>query len=142
MKLYQHIAQCLGAIENCRASGNDEWFGKHRETVRQFCAMFLPTGAGFDNGTCVVFAQSGPEKIVLDTGYHHMNDAGSYDGWTEHKVTVTPSLQFNFTLKISGRDRNCIKEYIAEVFRSALSREITRAEYCKACGVPDDTDSR
>ena len=57
-----------------------------------------------------------------------MNDAGSYDGWTDHVITVRPSLAFGFELKISGPNRNDIKEYIHDTFDTALSAEIDDAE--------------
>lgn len=58
---------------------------------------------------------------MFETSVHHMNPDGYYDGWTEHTVTVTPSFIGRFDLKVSGRDRNGIKDYIAEVFGSVLS---------------------
>jgi hypothetical protein len=58
--------------------------------------------------------------LVIVTSYHHMNDAGMYDGWTDHKVIVTPSLVHGFVLRITGRNRNDIKEYIADLFQQSL----------------------
>ena len=51
---------------------------------------------------------------MLYTHFHHMNDGGFYDGWTEHSVVVTPSLVYGFDTRITGRDRNDIKNYIGE----------------------------
>jgi hypothetical protein len=53
-----------------------------------------------------------------------MNDNGMYDGWTTHQVIVTPSLAFGFTLKITGRDRNQIKDYLSETYHYALEQHI------------------
>ena len=55
-------------------------------------------------------------------------ETGMYDGWTEHTVTVRPSLQFGFRLSISGRNRNGIKDYIAEVFGEILNTEVVETE--------------
>ncbi len=64
---------------------------------------------------------SSGELLEFKTAFHHMDENGCYDGWTEHTVTVTPSLIHEFTVKVSGRDRNEIKSYIAETFQHALS---------------------
>jgi hypothetical protein len=53
-----------------------------------------------------------------------MNQHGFYTGWTEHVVTVLPSLQYGFTLKISGRNHRGIKDYISEVFYDALNQTL------------------
>jgi len=52
-----------------------------------------------------------------------MDGMGGYDGWTEHKITVRPSLQFGFNMKISGRDRNGAKEYLYQVYEEWLNSE-------------------
>jgi len=115
-KIYQDIASKLGAMENCRKSGNDEWLEKHGQAIMDICKNDMPSGSGFDNGTQLNWDKSTPEKLVFETSFHHMNDGGYYDGWTNHTVTVTPSLQFGFNLKVSGPNRNEIKSYIYEMF--------------------------
>ena len=52
--------------------------------------------------------------------FHHMDDNGYYDGWTEHVVTVKPSLCFDIEISVSGRNRNGIKEYILDTFHHLL----------------------
>jgi hypothetical protein len=56
-----------------------------------------------------------------------MNDGGFYDGWTEHTVVVTPSFR-GINLRISGRDRNQIKEYLYETYDYALTRLVQWSE--------------
>lgn len=82
-----------------------------------------PHGSGFDNGTMLDFDKSGGAKLVFTTAFHHMTEHGYYSGWTEHTVTVTPAFD-GFDLKISGRDRNDIKDYIADVFNTFLLTDI------------------
>lgn len=60
------------------------------------------------------------QAIAAMTTAHQNCDSGMYDGWTEHKVTVTPSFS-GFDITVSGRNRNGIKEYIADMFYTALS---------------------
>jgi hypothetical protein len=86
-----------------------------------------PSGSGFDSGTTLNEEKSKENRLVFDTAFHHMDEWGGYDGWTEHQVIVTPSLVFGFTLRITGRDRNGIKDYINDVFSCWLKEESTIA---------------
>lgn len=124
-KLVERFASLLLAVENCRKAGNSEWEKRHTDTLDRLAVRFLPSGSGFDAGSSLLFDESTPERLVFATSFHHMNDAGMYDGWTKHKVVVTPSLAFGFKLRVTGRDRNDIKNYIAECFQHDLSRETT-----------------
>jgi hypothetical protein len=56
-----------------------------------------------------------------------MNDGGYYDGWTEHTVILTASLTSGFDIKITGRDKNSIKDHLYETFSLALQKEIRPA---------------
>lgn len=128
-----HISGLLIAMENCQKRidhpiSNDDkntahlWFGEHRKTIERLVAEYMPSGSGFDDGTRFDFDKSTPDKLVLNTAFHHMTE-GMYDGWTEHTVTVKPS--FTGTLiRISGPNRNEIKDYIQEAFDHALTQEI------------------
>jgi hypothetical protein len=121
--LYKELASTIQARANCLKSNNAEWLAKHTERIHQLVDL-LPSGSGWDNGTKIDLDASHANKIVLYGGFHHMNDGGFYDGWTEHTITVTPSLAFGFDLRISGRNRNDIKEYLHEMFSHALRQEI------------------
>lgn len=114
------IAVKLSSIENCRKSNNAEWLERHTDDLEAIVRNDLPSGSGFDNGT-KLDQTSKPERLVFNVSFHHMNDVGMYDGWTHHQIIVTPSLVSGIELRITGRDRRDIKEYIAEVFYSALS---------------------
>jgi hypothetical protein len=81
---------------------------------------YLPSGSGFDSGTSIDVEKTTEEKLVFSTAFHHMNDLGYYVGWTEHRVTVRPSF-YGFDIKVSGRNRNDIKDHIAECFDYVLS---------------------
>lgn len=121
-KRYQAFAAAIGARENCAKSGNAEWYGKWTERLEEL-EHEMPSGSGFDCGTKIDLERSTSEKLVFTTSYHHMDDGGSYDGWTEHEVIVTPSLQFGFQVRVTGRDRNDTKDYIAECFDSTLRED-------------------
>lgn len=120
--LYRRIASRIDARRRCLDTGNGEWIKRHSEALRAL-EKHLPSGSGIDSGTTIDLDESHGEKIVLHTSFHHMNDQGMYDGWTEHTVTITPSLMFGIIVKIGGRDRNDIKDYLAEVFQDCLTEE-------------------
>ena len=124
MKLYQELAQAIDARLNCIASGDTEWFDHWTGRIGDLAENHLPHGSGFDSGTTVDLDKSTRDRIVLHTSYHHMNEGGYYDGWTEHDVIVKPAFLNGFELRITGRDRDNWKDYAYEVFDCALSEAI------------------
>jgi hypothetical protein len=117
--LIQEIASTLLAVENCKQSGNVTWQDRHTAWLVKL-AERLPHGSGIDCGTKIA-AVSTPERVVLTLSFHHMDESGMYDGWTEHSVIVTPSLVFGFDLRVTGKDRNGIKEYLHGAYNASLS---------------------
>ena len=124
-KIYQAIASRQLAVENCIKSGNDEWRFKHENAIDAIVKEHFPHGSGFDNGTTFDNVRSTAQKLVFNTSFHHMDENGCYDGWTEHSVIIRPDLALSYRMSITGRDRNDIKEYIAQCFASALDSTIT-----------------
>ena len=122
-KLYKELAQLLTARKNC-AENNPVWFAKHTETIQTLVQTHLPSGSGFDRGTTLDLFNSHANKLIFDTSFQHMNEAGVYDGWTEHTVTVTPDLQSGFRLRIGGNNRNFIKDLIHDLFSDALETNV------------------
>ena len=127
-KRYQVIASALQARANCAKTmdTHQEWFERWTDTILQETAN-LPSGAGIDHAPQFDFDKSTPEKLVFKLGYHHMDQNGFYDGWTDHSLIVTPSLQFGFSIRITGRDRNQTKDYLHETFQYALAEESSNA---------------
>lgn len=123
MNIAEKIASTVAAIRNCERSGNVDWLNKHSAELDRIARNMLPSGSGIDNGTQISEIQSTPDKLVLLTGFRHMNDAGVYAGWTHHVVTVRASLVYGLDIRISGRNRNGIKDYLGELFHHALSQE-------------------
>ena len=112
MKLYEAIAQ------NSRLLTIDHFADSANERLSRIVAL-LPSGSGFDAGTKLESADD--SRIVFSTSFHHMDENGFYDGWTEHKVTARASLTGGLRIHVSGRNRNNIKDYIADVFHVMLS---------------------
>lgn len=123
MKLYQKLSRRIGNAHRCIESGNVTWANKWEADIDAIMEEF-PSGSGFNTGTKLDRSESTPERIVLTTAFHHMDEAGGYDGWTAHEVIVTPCMEFGYKLRITGRDRNQIKEYIAECFNDVLTRDV------------------
>lgn len=130
--LYSELATAVAARRNCAQTVNGmpknaEWFDKWSDRIDELMDL-MPSGSGFDSGTKIDLDASHAEKLVFTTAYHHMNDAGYYDGWTEHTITVTPSFAFKCNIRISGRNRNGIKEYIADTFEHHLAQEVEQIQ--------------
>lgn len=123
-QVYSKISSLLLAIDNCNKSGSQDWHYKHKETILKLVKDHMPSGSGFDNGTQFAFELSNPEKLIFTTSFHHMDENGYYDGWSDHTVTVKPSLAFGFVMKVSGSNRNDIKDYIKDTFNFTLKQDV------------------
>jgi hypothetical protein len=123
MKTYQRIAHLLAAIANCERSGNTEWQARHGSTLDDLIKNTAPSGSGVDCGTKLDFDYSNENKLVFTFSYHHMDENGMYCGWTDHSAIVTASLLSGYNLRITGRDKNQIKEYLVDVYSTWLDAE-------------------
>jgi hypothetical protein len=126
-KVYQKIASTVQALKNCIDSNNEEWHDKHLESIKRIEKDFLPSGSGIDSGCQIDIQKSLQHKIVINSGYHIMNQNGYYDGWIDFKVIITPSFQ-DFNLKIIGpfsklKDPS-LKEYLEDIFSTSLLKKI------------------
>ena len=119
--IYKRLPSALTAMKNCSRAGNTEWLERWSDSIDAMM-RHAPSGGGFDSGTTLDRDKTTDHKLVFDTAYHHMSEHGYYNGWTEHTVTVTPDFG-GFDMKISGRDRNEIKDYIADCFDTFLTTE-------------------
>jgi hypothetical protein len=126
MKLYQELASTVSARLNCIVAGNATWEDKHTERIETLVANYLPRGSGIDQYPTIDLDESTEERLVFHFGYHHMNENGFYDGWTEHILIVRPSLQFDIVLRITGKDRNQVKDYLYDIFDGTLRAEVTQ----------------
>lgn len=115
-EFYSDLARAFNAHGNCNKRGNMDGANNAINKIETMVRNYLPSGSGFDSGTKFNWQESNENKLVFNTAFHHMNEGGYYSGWTEHKVIVTPNLMFGFNIKITGRNRNDIKEYIHSCF--------------------------
>lgn len=125
MQLYKSLALKASAITNCERSNNVEWLGIHRERMERLVKEHMPSGSGIDNGTTLDDVRTTDKLLVFRTSFHHMDEHGGYDGWTDHAIMVRPDMISGIDISVSGRNRNDIKTYLADVFRDALMQEVS-----------------
>lgn len=121
--MFRVLASTVDAYHRCRQTKNGEWEVRHRQKIEDLVKSTAPSGAGIDCGTKICLDESTGEKLVFTLSFHHMNDMGMYDGWTEHTVTARPSFIHKVDLKISGRDRNRIKDYLHDAYFTWLTEK-------------------
>lgn len=119
------LASRVQAVKNCIKSKNTEWDAKHREAIEQLLDA-LPHGSGIDGEWRIEPENCSDSVITLFCSYHHMNDGGYYDGWTDFTVKIRPSF-YGIDVKVTGafppkyRDT---REYLQEILHMALSRKV------------------
>lgn len=86
--------------------------------LKEYVRRYAPSGSGVDAGINLQ-EESKPQKLVFSCDFHHMDDQGVYDGWTAHNAIVTPTFG-GFDVRITGRDRNGVKDYLAGLFHNWL----------------------
>jgi hypothetical protein len=121
---HQLVAYCAEVVRIMQ--GNEQRFIDMWTPVLEEINARLPSGSGFDVGSYLDVNASTQMRLVFVTAFHHMSDCGIYSGWTEHNVAVTPNFE-GFTIRVTGRDKNMIKDYIADVFHEALSDYVKTA---------------
>ena len=107
-------------IFNAWAQCNTEWKEKHENRINELLEL-LPHGSGIDAGIKFDWEGSKKDKLIFTFGYHHLNEGGYYDGWTEHKLILTPSFFGGYDMKITGINRNMIKDYLYDMFSDTFS---------------------
>lgn len=138
--LYSELASIINSLRQFDTNESQkEWRARREDALTWIEHNLLPRGSGIDSGCKIDLDRCTAEKIVITFGYHHMDDNGFYDGWTEHTLTVRPSLQHGIDLRISGRDRNSAKEYLYDIFSETMHSPIPRTTLDKAYGIKRDS---
>lgn len=101
------------AYRNCIQSGNKLWEANHLETIEEMCKL-LPHGSGIDGKFEIQIENCKDQSLWFILQFHHMDEHGSYTGWTEHNVIITPEFG-TFKIKLTGRNVNGCKEYLTEM---------------------------
>lgn len=123
-KVYQVIASTLSRIKYFDGPGI---FTANRASLEidltDFVKKYMPSGSGLDSGVKLLDTST-ENRLIFQCDFHHMDENGFYDGWTSHTFIVTPSLQHGYDVRVTGRDRNQIKDYIADTLGYAVSQEV------------------
>lgn len=133
--LYQQFATSFTAYQNCIKDENNDspWEHIWECVINDMTRYHMPRGSGFDGGVDLSLRESKEDKLVFYTSYHHMDEHGSYDGWSDWRVTVTPSLQFGYKIRavvINGRRvKSWDRDYIVECLDLSLSEMVDMGEY-------------
>jgi len=95
------ISQIARQVDWYQRQKGTQWADVAEENIHRIEREGLPHGSGFDVGCTVDLYQSdGRDKVVIVSSYHAMDETGSYIGWVDIFVTITPSLRFGFDLDI------------------------------------------
>jgi len=110
--------------KNCQwlKTVNDAYLSQCESRIDKLESL-LPSGSGIDSGCKIDREKSGLKKVVINTSFHHLNDDGNYTGWTNHQIIITPNLSEYPDLKITGVNKNDIKDYLSDVFNDCLILE-------------------
>jgi hypothetical protein len=122
-KLISKIAGIIEAMENCKKSQNEVWLKNHSQYLAEIEKNHLPHGSGLDVGCNIDLEKSNSKKIVILTSWHNMNENGYYCGWSDFTINCYPSFR-GIELKIIGKDKYYVKEYLYDLFYDVLEREI------------------
>lgn len=128
MKLYEQMARTMVAWKNCIQANNIEWKNNHAQTMVTLMDL-LPHGSGIDSSWNTDVEKCGDDRLEFYCAFHHMNEGGYYDGWTEFTVIVKPSLMFGCHVKITGpfpRKYSDTRDYLHEIIEYALTRELSK----------------
>lgn len=124
MQVYRALARAYGAASNCEKSGNVEWLDIWKDRIdNAIMRERMPSGSGVDNGTVFDWDASRENRLVLSLSFHHIDDMGAYDGWTDHKAIIEPDLQFGFVVRVTGRNKRDIKDYLGSLLHHALGAD-------------------
>jgi hypothetical protein len=146
------IAMTVDSYKRCLESSQPThrgWAAHHLSYLYRL-QQLLPSGSGIDCGTKIDLDLSGGDKIVLAFSYHHMDQYGYYTLWTEHTAVVRPGFN-GLNIRITGSDRDGIKEYLYQVYEQCLTDEVPALdrtigpksrEYLEAYGTLDTDDGR
>jgi len=132
-KVYRELASLINAKNTCEARDNQDWYKKHSDRIEEIMKS-APSGSGIDCGTTLVEEDCTDNKLVFQFSFHHMDQNGMYCGWSEHTLTVTPSLMFDIELdfdsNFDGADVESLIGYdeFAEEEDLEEEREITEED--------------
>lgn len=126
----QGIATRVEARLHCIETGSYRWAGRHEEEIERLVDL-LPSGSGIDSGNEIDYDKSRGNKLVINSGYHIMDEMGGYTDWIDYRVVVTPSLINGILVNIIGQfsghaNTYDLKDYLHELYYHTLNQSAER----------------
>ncbi len=121
-KTYRALALEIDRRIRGKAKGRVEWEWDATATIDRIMGT-APHGSGIDSGVSLDIDKSTGERLVFTIPYHRMNNEGYYCEWIDYKMTVKPSLRWDYSARIMGRNREGLRDYVADVMDTWLKEE-------------------
>lgn len=122
-KVYKALANVARVLNGSHGTQSSMTALDFQTQMMDKLVKLAPSGSGFDSGTQFLSDESSDNKLVFETSFHHMDEHGGYCGWSDHRVIVKPSLLFEIELRITGKNKNGIKDHIYQVFHDYLTSD-------------------
>ena len=139
MKIYKALAQkaysrlrCIDSINKFPDHDNVKtwkiWIDRYEDEIDDIMKNIFPHGSGVDNGCSFNYDKSCNNRLIINSGYHCMDEHGHYDGWVDFTVTLIPDLELDYKLKIKGNfgKYSHVKEYLYQIFHDSFDQEVNK----------------
>jgi len=127
------------AYVNSLNNGNGEWVTRWRVSLAKLVEL-IPSGGGIDRGPRTWDdVEISSNAIRFEVGYHHMNENGFYDGWTDHTIVIRPAFD-GVEVRVSGRNRGEVKDMLHQTMEHAFTRHVTWDEQRQHWTMESDDD--
>ena len=121
--LISKIYRTLQARETCKKDATKlDWFNNHEFSLFEIERNNLPSGSGIDSG-CTINRDYKKDTVIINVPFHNMDENGFYCGWSDFKVICKPAFD-GISLNIIGKDKYYVKDYLYDLFDTALNTEI------------------
>ena len=122
VSLLQAFVQALGAWRRCKGGQGTPGCEERWDDYIYLLERKLPHGSGLDAKVEFVREKCNSRRVVITADFHHMDSNGYYAGWTDHEIIVTATHD-GPDIRVTGRNRNGIKDYLAKIFYYALQQK-------------------
>ncbi len=128
-KVYKELSSSIATRLRCITRRNfdpansETYVINHTKKIEKIIREYLPHGCGINDGYDFDYDHSTGEKLVINSSYHCIDNNGFYVMKIPFTIIVTPSLLFDFKLKISGTfgKKKNTKEYLYNLFSESFN---------------------
>ena len=122
-----HVKTRLKSLRDFQSTGRDDGeFNRHSNAIDKIINSSPCVSAEF--AIDIRYDLSHADKIVFEVAYNHADpnsDPPESPDWTEHIVTVRPSLIDGFNLRVAGFNRNGVRQTIERCFDRWMRQEVS-----------------